>query len=366
MAVPMLDLKAQYGPLREEIIASVTEVLDSQWCVGGPKVTELEEKVAALSDCKFGVGASSGTDAILNSMMSLGIGKGDEVITTTFTFFATAGCIVRSGATPVFVDIDPKTYNIDPASIEAAITEKTKAIIPVHLYGQVADMDAIMDIARKHSLFVIEDACQSIGAEYKGKKAGSFGDTGCFSFYPTKNLGGVGDGGMIVTNNPELGELMKIMTNHGMKPVYHYRHVGGNFRLDAVQAAALLVKLPHLEGWSAKRRENAAYYNEKFAGSVVQTPYVRDDCVSIYHQYVIRVPSRDELFEHMKSKGVASAIFYPIPLHLNDCFRYLGTNEGSLPIAEKAAKEVLALPVFPEMTQEMLDEVVNTVLEFYS
>ena len=366
MTVPMLDLKAQYEPLKDEMIAAVTEVLDSQWCVGGPKVAEIEEKVAAFSDCKFGVGASSGTDAILNSLMSLGVGSGDEVITTTFTFFATAGCIVRSGATPVFVDIDPKTYNISPASIEAAITEKTKAIIPVHLYGQVADMDAIMAIAQKHNLFVIEDACQSIGAEYKGKKAGSFGDTGCFSFYPTKNLGGVGDGGMIVSNNPELAELMKINTNHGMKPVYHYRHIGGNFRLDAVQAAALLVKLPHLAGWSEKRQQNAAYYDEKFAGSPVQTPYVCPDCVSIYHQYVVRVPSRDELFEHLKSKGVGSAIFYPIPLHLNECFKYLGLGEGSLPVAEQAAREVLALPIYPELTQEMLDEVVDSVLEFYA
>ena len=304
MSVPMLDLKAQYEPLKDEMIAAITEVLDSQWCVGGPKVDELEEKVAELSGCKYGIGASSGTDAILNSLMSLNIGQGDEVITTTFTFFATAGCIVRAGATPVFVDIDPKTYNIDPAAIEAAITEKTKAILPVHLYGQVADMDAIMATAKKHNLFVIEDACQSIGAEYKGKMAGAFGDTGCFSFYPTKNLGGVGDGGMIVTNDEALAEHMKVMRNHGMKPIYHYRHIGGNFRLDAMQAAALLVKLPHLAGWSQKRRENAAYYDERFAGTAIETPYVSPGCVSIYHQYVIRVPKRDELFEHLKAKGI--------------------------------------------------------------
>ena len=366
MPVPMLDLKAQYAPLREEILAAVTDVLDSQWCVGGPKVEELEKQVAALSGCKFAVGVSSGTDAILNSLMSLNVGPGDEVITTTFTFFATAGCISRSGATPVFVDIDPKTFNISPEAIEAAVTDKTKAILPVHLYGQVCDMDAIMAIAKKHNLFVIEDACQAIGAEYKGKKAGSFGDVGCFSFYPTKNLGGVGDGGMIVTNNEELAEHLKIMRNHGMKPVYHYLHIGGNFRLDAVQAAALLVKVPHLAGWSAKRRQNAAHYEAKLASSPVQTPYISDDCVSIFHQYVIRAPKRDELFEHLKSKSIGSAIFYPIPLHLNECFEYLGTKKGDLPVSEKAAEEVLALPIYPEMTGAMLDEVADAILEFYA
>lgn len=366
MPVPMLDLKAQYAPLREQIIATVTDVLDTQWCVGGPKVEELERQVAELSGCKFAVGVSSGTDAILNSLMSLNIGAGDEVITTTFTFFATAGCISRSGATPVFVDIDPKTYNIDPKSIEAAITDKTKAIIPVHLYGQVCDMDAIMAIAKKHDLIVIEDACQAIGAEYKGKKAGSFGNAGCFSFYPTKNLGGVGDGGMIVTNDEELYEHLKIMRNHGMKPVYHYRHIGGNFRLDALQAAALLVKVPHLAGWSEKRRQNAAHYDAKFASSPVQVPYVSDGCVSIYHQYVIRVPKRDGLFDHLQSKSIGCAVFYPIPLHLNECFGDLGMKKGALPVSEKAAEEVLALPIYPEMTIEMLDEVAEAILEFYA
>ena len=361
----MLDLKAQYAPLREQMIAAVTDVLDTQWCIGGPKVEELERQVAELSGCKFAVGVSSGTDAILNSLMSLGIGPGDEVITTTFTFFATAGCISRSGATPVFVDIDPKTYNIDPKSIEAAVTDKTKAILPVHLYGQVADMDAIMTIAQKHNLIVIEDACQAIGAEYKGKKAGSFGNAGCLSFYPTKNLGGVGDGGMIVTNDEELYEHMKIMRNHGMKPIYHYRHIGGNFRLDALQAAALLVKLPHLEGWSEKRRQNAAHYDEKFKSSPVQVPFVSEDCVSIYHQYVIRAAKRDGLFEHLQSKSIGCAIFYPIPLHINECFEYLGCEKGSLPVSEKAAQEVLALPIYPEMTDAMLDEVADAILEFY-
>jgi dTDP-4-amino-4,6-dideoxygalactose transaminase len=227
-------------------------------------------------------------------------------------------------------------------------------------------MDPIMAIAKKHKLFVIEDACQAIGAEYKGKKAGSFGDVGCFSFYPTKNLGGVGDGGMIVTNNEELAEHMKIMRNHGMKPVYHYRHIGANFRLDALQAAALLVKVPHLAGWSKKRAQNAAHYDAKFESSPVQTPYISDDCVSIYHQYVIRAPKRDELFEHLKSKSIGSAIFYPIPLHLNECFEYLGCGKGSLEVSEKAAQEVLALPIYPEMTDAMLDEVAEAILEFYA
>lgn len=246
MQVPLLDLQAQYCSIEDEITAAISEVLKSQRCTGGPKVTELEEKVAAASNCKFVVGASSGTDAILNVLMSLDIGPGDEVITTPFTFFATVGCIARSGATPVFVDIDPKTYNINPALIEAAITPKTKAIMPVHLYGQMADMDVIMSISEKHGLAVIEDSAQSITSEYKGRKAGSIGTAGCFSFFPSKNLGGIGDGGMIVTNDEQLYNRLLIMRNHGSKPKYYHKFVGGNFRLDPIQAAALLVKLPLL------------------------------------------------------------------------------------------------------------------------
>ncbi len=293
MQVPLLDLKAQYAIIRNEILAAVSEVLESQRCIGGPKVAQLEEKIAALSDCKYAVGASSGTDAILNSLMSLDVGPGDEVITTPFTFFATVGCIVRTGARPVFVDIDSRTFNINPELTGSAITPKTKAIMPVHLFGQMADMDPIMEIAHKYNLAVIEDAAQSITSTYKGKKAGSIGTVGCFSFFPSKNLGGAGDGGMVVTNDEQLYNRMKIMRNHGANPKYYHKHAGGNFRLDAVQAAVLLVKLPHLDEWSEARRRNAVFYNEKFAGTIVKTPYVSPDCVSIYNQYVIRVPKRD-------------------------------------------------------------------------
>jgi len=364
MQIPLLDLKAQFTGIRDEVLSAVTEVLDSQRCIGGPKVVELEEAVARISDSKFALGVASGTDAILSCLMSLGIGPGDEVITTPFTFFATVGCIARVGARAVFVDIDPQTYNIDPAAIESAVTEKTKAILPVHLYGQTADMDPIMAVAKKHNLAVIEDACQSITSSYKGKKAGSIGTAGCFSFFPSKNLGGIGDGGMIVTNDEQLYEKLFIMRNHGeQRQRYYHKFVGGNFRLDPLQAAALLVKLPHLDDWSEARRENAAYYNEKFAGTAVQTPYIRDDCVSIYNQYVIRLPQRDEVFKHLQDKKVGCAIYYPVPLHLQECFADLGYKPGDFPESENAAVEVLALPVYPELTDEMKDYVVETVLE---
>jgi dTDP-4-amino-4,6-dideoxygalactose transaminase len=296
--------------------------------------------------------------------MSLNIGPGDEVITTPFTFFATAGCIARVGATPVFVDIDPETYNIDPSLIEAAITDKTKAIMPVHLFGQVADMDPIMAIAGVNSLAVIEDACQSITATYKGKKAGSIGTAGCFSFFPSKNLGGIGDGGMTVTNDEKLKDKLLLMRNHGCEQMYYHKQIGGNFRLDPIQAVALLVKLPHLDKWSAARRKNAEYYNKKFKGSIVKTPTIREDCVSIYNQYVIRVPKRDELLAHLRANDIGCAVYYPVPLHLQECFAELGYKEGDMPHAEKAAQEVMALPVYPELTNEMQDYVVETALSF--
>lgn len=364
MRVPLLDLKAQYATIKTEVLAAVSEVLESQQCIGGPKVTELEEKIAAASDCKFAIGASSGTDAILNSLMSLGVGAGHEVITTPFTFFATVGCIVRAGAKPVFADIDPKTYNIDPAQLEHAVSEKTKAILPVHLFGQMVDMDPIIDIASKHNLAVIEDAAQSITSTYKGRKAGSIGTVGCFSFFPSKNLGGAGDGGMIVTNNEQLHERIKIMRNHGSNPKYYHRFVGGNFRLDPIQAAVLLVKLEHLDGWSEARRRNAAFYNKKFANTVVETPCMHPDCASIYNQYVIRVPRRDELIAWLREKGIGCEIYYPHPMHLQECFKSLGYKEGDFPHAERAAKEVLALPVYPELTDDMKDFVAETILSF--
>ncbi len=364
MQVPLLDLKAQYAGIKEEVLAAVSEVLESQRCIGGPKVAELEEKIAAISDCKFAVGVSSGTDAILNSLMSLDVGPGDEVITTPFTFFSTVGCIARTGAKPVFVDIDPRTFNINPELIEPAITEKTKAVMPVHLFGQMADMDPIMEIANKYNLAVIEDAAQSITSTYKGRKAGSIGTVGCFSFFPSKNLGGIGDGGMIVTNDEQLYERLFIMRNHGGKPKYYHSYVGGNFRLDPIQATALLVKLPHLNNWSKARRRNASYYGKRFAGTVVQTPYISPDCVTIYNQYCIRVARRDEVMAHLREKNIGCEIYYPVPAHLQECFSYLGYKEGDLPESEKAAKEAMAIPIYPELTDQMKNYVVETILAF--
>ncbi|MDH7599227.1 MAG: DegT/DnrJ/EryC1/StrS family aminotransferase [Sedimentisphaerales bacterium] len=366
MQVPLLDLKAQYGQIKDQVLAAVAEVLESQVCIGGPKVAELEQAIARACDCKYAVGVSSGTDAILITLMSLGIGPGDEVITTPFTFFATAGSIARTGARPVFVDIDPKTFNIDPDLIEAAITPRTKAIMPVHLFGQMADMDPIMEIAQRHGLAVIEDAAQSITSTYKGRKAGSIGTAGCFSFFPSKNLGAAGDGGMVVTNDQALHERLVVMRNHGSKPKYYHKYIGGNFRLDPIQAAILLVKLPYLEHWSAKRRANAAYYDSRFKGTIVRTPYISPDCVSIFNQYCIRVPDRDRLRQYLTDRKIGTEIYYPLSLHLQECFKGLGYKEGDLPQSEKAAKEVLALPIYPELTEQMLAYVADSVLSFYS
>jgi len=363
MIVPLLDLKAQYAALKDEILAAVGEVLDSQVCILGPKVAELERRVAELSGCKYGVGVSSGTDALLASLMALDIGPGDEVITTSFTFFATAGCISRTGARPVFVDIDPRTYNLAPSKIEAAITPRTKAIIPVHLYGQMCDMDPIMEIATRHKLYVVEDAAQAISATYKGRKAGSIGTLGCFSFFPSKNLGGAGDGGMVVTNDGTLHERLVIMRAHGSKPKYYHKFVGGNFRLDPLQAAILLVKLPHLESWSSGRRRNAALYDLAFQGSSITTPWIRPDCISIYNQYVIRTPHRDLVAQALKREGIGVEIYYPVPMHQQECFAGKCRAVGSMRESEEAAKSVLALPIYPELTGEMLAFVAATVLE---
>jgi dTDP-4-amino-4,6-dideoxygalactose transaminase len=362
MRVPLLDLKAQYAGIREEVLAAVAEVLDSQVCIGGPKVAELEQKIAAASDCRHAVGVSSGTDALLCSLMALSIGPGDEVITTPFTFFATAGCIARLGAKPVFVDIDPMTYNINPMLIERAVTPRCKAIVPVHLFGQMCDMDPIMAVAREHGLAVIEDAAQAITATYKGRKAGSIGTVGCFSFFPSKNLGAAGDGGMIVTNDMSLCEKLALFRNHGAKPKYFHKFIGGNFRLDPIQAAVLLAKAPRLDSWSEARRNNAAYYDNQFAASGIATPYVMPDCISIYNQYVISVSNRDELLSHLKESNIGVEIYYPRPLHLQECFAHLGYREGIMPAAERASETLLALPVYPEMTTEQLEYVASTVL----
>ncbi len=364
MKVSLLDLKTQYATISGEVLAAVQEVLESQVCIGGPKVAELEKAVARLCGSSFAVGVSSGTDALLAALMALEIGPGDEVITSPFTFFATAGSIARTGATPVFVDIDPCTYNIDPKLIEAAIGPRTKAIMPVHLFGQVAEMDPILSLAKEHGLFVIEDAAQSLGALYRGRQAGSMGTTGCFSFFPSKNLGCAGDGGMVVTSDAALYERLSLMRSHGAKPKYYHSLVGGNFRLDAIQAAILLVKLPHLRRWSEARRENARAYDAAFRGTGVHPPAIRPWCVSVFNQYVIRVGRRDELVAHLQQRGVGCEIYYPLPLHLQECFAGLGYGEGDCPEAERAAKEVLALPVYPELSTDERQYVVDAVLSF--
>ena len=363
MAVPLLDLKAQFADIRDEVLCAVAEVLDSQVCIGGPKVDALEQKIAEFCGAQYGVGVSSGTDALLAVLMALGVGPGDEVITTPYTFFATAGCIARLGATPVFVDIEPTSYNIDSSKIEAAVTSRTKALVPVHLFGQSCEIDSIVDIAKIHGIQVVEDAAQAIGSTYKHKKVGAFGCAGCFSFFPSKNLGCAGDGGMIVTNDVDLRERLRMLRTHGAKPKYHHKVIGGNFRLDAIQAAILLTKLPFLAEWSERRRQNAHYYDSRFAGSEVTAPVVRDECVSIYNQYVIRVDRRDELIAHLKSKGIGAEVYYPVPLHLQECFHYLGYQEGSFPEAERASRETLALPIYPELTEQMLEYVADCVLE---
>ncbi|MBD3328369.1 transcriptional regulator [Candidatus Peregrinibacteria bacterium] len=379
MKVPLLDLKAQYAAIQDEIAPAVESVLESQYFINGPEVKELEKLVAEYSQSAHAIGVSSGTDALLVSLMALGIGEdlpacraGDacpgcpEVITTPFTFFATAGSIWRVGARPVFVDIEPDTFNIDPAKIEAAVTERTTAIMPVHLFGQVAEMDPIMEIAGKHDLSVIEDAAQAIGAKYKGRPAGSIGTTGCFSFFPSKNLGGFGDGGMVTTQDDALARRLTMCRGHGGRDKYHNEFVGGNFRLDTLQAAVLIVKLGHLDEWSAARRANAAKYDQLLADCPdVTTPVVRDYNESIYNQYVIRVPRRDELQAHLKEQGVGSNVYYPVSLHQQECFAALGYKGGEFPESEKATQEVLALPVYPELSDEQIEFVARTVNGFY-
>ncbi len=367
MRVPMLDLKAQYATIEHELAPAIREVLASQLFINGPEVKQLEAAVAELSGCAGAVGVSSGTDALLCALMTLGIGPGDEVITTPYTFFATAGSIWRTGARPVFVDIEPETFNIDPARVEAAVTPKTRAIMPVHLFGQVAELDPIMAIAERHRLEVIEDAAQAIGASYRGRPAGSMGIVGCFSFFPSKNLGGLGDGGMITAQDGELLDRLRQCRNHGSAPKYFHKWVGGNFRLDTIQAAGLLVKLRHLEGWSAARRANAALY-DALLGEVaeVTTPTVLAHNVSIYNQYVIRAQRRDELLSHLGECGVGCAIYYPLSLHQQECFADLGHEPGDFPESERAAAESLALPVYPELTEEQIRYVVDCIREFYA
>ena len=365
MRIPILDLKVQYAAIKDEITRAINDVCESQAFALGPAVAEFEKNVAEYCNSKHAIGVSSGTDALLVSLMALGIKPGDEVITTPFSFFATAGCIIRVGARPVFVDVDPDSYNIDPALIEEKITEKTRAIVPVHLFGQLARMEAITEIAKRHNLAVIEDAAQAIGASRSGTLAGNFGDCGCFSFYPTKNLGGFGDGGLVTTNSDLLADDIRTLRDHGQKPRYFYKVIGGNFRLDGIQGAVLNVKLKYLDDWNEKRRQNAALYDSLFVDSPVGTPAIDSGNVSIYHQYTITASGRDKLQKYLADNDIGSAVFYPKPLHLQDCFKELGYKQGDMPVAERLCNEVLSLPVYPELSQEEIEYVAGTVLKFY-
>jgi dTDP-4-amino-4,6-dideoxygalactose transaminase len=376
MNVPLLDLRAQYQTIKQELDAAVAEVVDSQYFILGPKTEACEKAIASYTECDHAIGVSSGTDALLIALMAENIGPGDEIITAAYSFFATAGTIARLGATPVFVDIDPRTFNIDTESIADKISEKTKAIIPVHLYGQMAEMQPIMELAEAHDLVVIEDAAQAIGSEHRGQRAGSIGHYGCFSFFPTKNLGGFGDGGMVVTNDPARAETLFILRVHGGKTKYHHDVVGGNFRLDALQAAVVHAKLRHLDGWTAGRQSNAARYERLFAaaglaggGSAATHPVVTPRAVTdrhIFNQYIIRVPQRDELKAFLAKRGVATEVYYPIALHLQKCFAYLGHLRGEFPESERAANETLALPIYPELSDEQASHVVEQIGEFFS
>lgn len=363
MSVPLLDLSRQYAYLKPEMDKAVVDVLTHGKFILGPEVKELEAKIAELCATKYAWGVASGTDALLLALKAAGIKAGDEVITTDFSFFATAGTIIRHGAKPVFVDIEADSYNIDPTKIEAAITDKTTAIIPVHLYGQIADMDAIMEIAKKHNLKVVEDGAQAIGSGYKDKNAGSMGHFGCFSFFPSKNLGAGGDGGIVTCNDDDDGEMVRILRNHGAKPKYYHKLVGYNSRLATLQAAILLVKLPHLEGWSKKRIEHAKIYDDAFASiEAIKTPVVKDyTTFHIYNQYTIAVSNRDELLSGLKEQGIGCEVYYPVSFHSQECFSDLGQTDSDLPVSTKAAKEVLSLPIYPEMTSEEQQTVIEAV-----
>jgi len=386
VSVPLLDLKAQYQPIAGEVMEVIKQVCDSQYFILGPSVKELEKQVAEYSQCKFGVGVSSGTDALLLALMALDVGPGDEVITSPYTFFATGGVIARVGARAVFCDIDPVSYNLSPASVERFISAEcemsggklirrktgghVKVMIPVHLYGQMADMDPLLDLARRHNIRVVEDAAQAIGSEYpKGRRAGSIGDIGCFSFFPSKNLGAFGDGGMCTTSDPDLAERMTIMRVHGGKPKYYHSVVGGNFRLDELQAAVLLVKLKYLDSWTTARQANARYYDDAFGKAglegKVSTPAALPGYRHIYNQYVLRVTQRDALRDHLTKMHVGTEIYYPVPLHMQKCFSDLAYRPEDCPESARAAAETIAIPIYPELSDVQKQHVVKSIRNFY-
>jgi dTDP-4-amino-4,6-dideoxygalactose transaminase len=385
--VPLLDLKAQFAQIRAEVMPAIDQVCASQHFILGQQVAALEEELARYCGASAGIGVSSGTDALLLALMALNIGAGDEVITSPFTFFATAGTIARTGARPVFCDIEPVTFNLSPAAVQDFIDEhcvvqgaqlinrttggRVKALMPVHLYGQSADMDPLMAIAQRHGLKVIEDAAQAIGTEYKnGARAGTIGDVGCFSFFPSKNLGAFGDAGLCTANDAELAETLRVLRVHGGKPKYFHALIGGNFRIDELQAAVLRVKLKYLDGWTAGRQRNAAYYDAAFAdaglGAKLLTPVAIAGYRHIFNQYVVRVQNRDALRARLTERGIGSEIYYPVPLHLQQCFAYLNYRKGDFPQSERAAEETLALPIYPELDQAQLAHVVATIAEFYA
>jgi dTDP-4-amino-4,6-dideoxygalactose transaminase len=384
--VPLLDLKAQHAPIEAELMEAVREVVRTQRFILGPQVELLEKQIAQYSNCKYGIGVSSGTDALLVALMALGVGPGDEVITTPFTFFATGGTIARLGARPVFCDINPRTFNLSVAAVEDLIREQCferdgrlinrktggtiKALMPVHLFGQMACMGPLMEIAQKHRLRVIEDAAQAIGAELAdGQRAGSVGDIGCFSFFPSKNLGAFGDGGMCTTNDPQLAERLKVLRAHGGKPKYHHALIGGNFRLDEIQAAVLVVKLKYLDDWTRARQRNADHYNARFGRpelqKLVTTPLRKTGYRHIYNQFVIRVQRRDELRAYLTEHGIGTEIYYPISLHMQKCFADLGYSAEDCVESARAASETLAVPIYPELTSEQIDRVVDSISAFY-
>ena len=375
MKVPLLDLKLQYAAIKEEIRKVTDEIFESQYFILGPNVEKLEKEVAEYCNTKYSVGVSSGSDALIICLMAAGIGADDLVLTTPYTFFATAGAINRVGARPVFVDIEPETYNISPSGIAQAIARlsddeksRLKCIIPVHLYGQCAEMDNVSQIAEQYGLVVIEDAAQAIGSEYKGRRAGSIGDFGCFSFFPSKNLGAFGDGGIVTTSSDHLFEQLKIFRNHGSQPKYYHKYVGGNFRLDALQAAIVSVKLKYLDDWSRARQENADNYRKLFADAgldQIGLPVAIQDR-HIYNQFIIRVTEkRDDLRQHLQQSGIGTEIYYPLPLHMQECFNYLGYGKGDFPESESAAEQTLALPIYPELTDDQQEYIVRSIKKFF-
>jgi len=367
-AIPLLDLQAQYAPLRDEIVAAVTRVCDSQRYIMGPEVTAFEEEIASIIGVRHAVSLSSGTDALLVALMALDIKPGDEVITSTYSFFATAGAIARVGARPVLVDIDPVTFNINPAAIPAVITQRTKAILPVHLYGLSADMDPILALGERHGIPVIEDAAQAIGSTYKGRAVGGIGRAGCFSFFPSKNLGALGDAGLLTTEDAAFAQRAKLLRNHGMEPKYYHHLVGGNFRMDAIQAGVLRVKAPHLAAWTEARRMNAQRYvrlfHERGLQDRVTLPVEPAGLRHIFNQFVIRMADRDGLKAELDRRHIGNEIYYPVPFHLQPCFEYLGYRRGDFPVAERAANQSLAIPIYSELTLEQQQSIVDAIAEF--